>query len=95
MDHVSVNELPKPGGMDRYSAQPYELKVEPTGGRERPELDFLHKGDGITVDGTGYIVEFAQQILAEDAHEYWTWVYRAIKDRSGEHEERDNEWKGW
>lgn len=93
MDHFDLLALPKPGGISQNDPQPYEMTVAPTGDRERPELDFLHRGDGITVDNVAYIVEFARQVRLEAKRPYWTWVYRVVKDRSNEPE--TDEWKGW
>lgn len=96
MDNISVTELPKPGGMMRDWPQPYEITIQPELHDKRPELDFLHKGDSITLsDGVTYIVERATQqyVLSEHGGAYktyndghWNWVYRAVKDRSNEEE---------
>lgn len=82
MDNINVIDLPPSGGMMQDWPQPYEMTVVPPKGKERPELDFLHKGDGITLGDTSYTVDQAKQVLVDIGTPYWTWVYRVTKDES-------------
>lgn len=81
MDHFKVTVLPVG---DAYEPQRYQIKVSPTLNKKRPDLDFLHKGDGIVLaDGVTYIIQFAKQeyvqpggrLVFGDGH--WIWVYTA------------------
>jgi len=58
-----------------------------------PQLPFLHKGDGITVeDGTSYWITSARQVPMEGIPALrWKWVYRATRDTSNDPEPWDDD----
>lgn len=92
-DTIKVVELAKPSGISRGDAQPYEITVEPAiPGGSIPQLPFLHKGDGITVeDGTSYWITSAQQVPVKAVGTLrWKWVYRATRDTSNDPEPWDD-----
>lgn len=86
-DNITVVELEKPSGMSRGWPQPYEITVQPgVPGGSLPELPFLHKEDGITVeDGTLYWITSAKQVPVKGFSTLrWKWVYRATRDTSND-----------
>lgn len=86
-DTITVVKLAKPSGISRSDVQSYEITVEPAvPGGSMPQLPFLHKGDGITVeDGTSYWVTSAQQVPVKGVGMLrWKWVYRATRDISND-----------
>lgn len=93
-DTITVVELPKPSGISRGDAQPYEITVEPAvPGNSMPQLPFLHKGDGITTeDGTSYWVTVARQVPVKGAFKSrWKWVYKVTRDTSNDPEPWDDD----
>lgn len=88
MDSITVTELPKPGGMMRNWPQPYEITVTPAPGDYMPELPFLHKEDGITLeDGTAYLIAVARQVAVKTTSgTQWHWIYQATKEKSNDDE---------
>jgi hypothetical protein len=85
-DAITVNELPKVNGMGRSQPQPYEIVVAPVNWARMPELPFLHKQDGLTLeDGTTYWIESARQVpVKTNGDIQWNWIYRVTRDTSGE-----------
>lgn len=93
IDEINVLELPKQTGMSVGWPQQYRITVSPSGARQtKPELPFLHKGDGITVpSGETYWVENAKQVPVTKGATYWTWVYVVTRDTSDDPEPWDEE----